>query len=116
MDVPGEFDPMMQVCKSSPDGTVLALAKGSGGVELVAIEIPKTVPRGSAVAGDGGAPDEEPPVDEREARKLYSLFNSFLLNNLVDKAKKYHDELVEKFPDSELTKKAKEQLAKKTEQ
>ena len=116
VDVPGEFDPMMQVCKSSPDGTVLALAKGSGGVELVAIEIPKTAPRGSAVAGDGGAPDDDPPVDEREARKLYSLFNSFLLNNLVDKAKKYHDDLVEKFPDSELTKKAKEQLAKKTKQ
>ena len=47
---------------------------------------------------------------EAEQRKLYSQFKSYLLNKKLEEAKKFHNQLIAKHPDSEYAKKARAEL------
>ncbi|MDP7249350.1 MAG: hypothetical protein QGF00_07105 [Planctomycetota bacterium] len=47
---------------------------------------------------------------EAEQRKLYSQFKSYLLNKKAEDAKKFHDQLISKYPDSDSAKKARTEL------
>ncbi|MDA0840259.1 MAG: hypothetical protein O3B01_20495 [Planctomycetota bacterium] len=47
---------------------------------------------------------------EAEARNIYSQFKSYLLNKKSEEAKKFHDQLIAQYPDSEYAQKAKIEL------
>jgi hypothetical protein len=47
---------------------------------------------------------------EAEQRKLYSQFKSYLLNKKTEEAKKFHDQLIAKYPDSDSANKARTEL------
>ncbi|MBI2194281.1 MAG: hypothetical protein HYU36_20075 [Planctomycetes bacterium] len=86
----------------SPDGTLLATGHDQGSVRLWPLDIAQAV-----VAGGEEEARQDP---EKDAKKVYSLFRSFLLNKKRAEAEKYYQELVEKYPNSPYTKSAREDL------
>jgi len=88
----------------SPDGRVLALGHGNGAVLFLDVD------ENSIVKGIRHYREHFVEVEMQRQKRLYGYFRSALMNKLRAQAKQYLAELEVKYPEGELTRRAKQEL------